>query len=171
LTQRNLSEAETQYRLAWEADQPAVAAEKLFRVLASIGDAAARSAFLTEWIAAYPDSSSAMLFVAMDKHQDGDVSGAQALYEKVLQLQPNASAALNNLGWIYFEKNDRRALALLEQAVEAAPENAAVLDSYGWALFKFGQRDKGLPYLEKALKLQPENSEIADHLAEAKKRM
>jgi tetratricopeptide (TPR) repeat protein len=171
LTQRNLSEAETQYRLAWEADQPAVAAEKLFRVLASIGDAAARSAFLTEWIAAYPGSSSAMLFVAMDKHQDGDVSGAQALYEKVLQLQPNASAALNNLGWIYFEKNDRRALALLEQAVEAAPENAAVLDSYGWALFKFGQRDKGLPYLEKALKLQPENSEIADHLAEAKKRM
>ena len=93
------------------------------------------------------------------------------MYEKVLQLQLIAAAALNNLGWIYFEKNDRRALALLEQAVEAAPENAAVLDSYGWALFKFGQRDKGLPYLEKALKLQPENSEIANHLAEAKKRM
>jgi tetratricopeptide (TPR) repeat protein len=87
-------------------------------------------------------------------------------YEAVLEKLPNNVMALNNLGWIYFEKNDDRALPLLKKAVELAPNNAAVLDSYGWVLAKTGNKTEGLKYLEKAHELAPEEAEIKAHLEE-----
>ncbi|MFT5719576.1 MAG: Tfp pilus assembly protein PilF, partial [Oleiphilaceae bacterium] len=69
----------------------------------------------------------------------------------------------------YFEQGDDAALKLLKRAADLAPGSAAVLDSYGWVLAKSGRVDEGLVYLEKANQLSPENQEIADHLAAAKK--
>jgi Tfp pilus assembly protein PilF len=100
------------------------------------------------------------------------VSGAAErsvpLYERLLQAQPNNVVALNNLGWLYFEKADRRALELLEKAAQLAPENASVLDSYGWVLAKSGKVSEGVSQLEKAYKLAPDNAEIKAHLEQAK---
>ena len=58
---------------------------------------------------------------------------------------------------------------LLERASGLAPKSPAVLDSYGWVLHKFGRTSEGLPFLEQAVSLQPENAEIKAHYEEAKK--
>ena len=75
--------------------------------------------------------------------------------------------ALNNLGWIYFEKDNDKALPTLKRAYELAPESPAILDSYGWVLVKKGKVQEGLVHLKKANKIDPSIQEIADHLKEA----
>ena len=122
-----------------------------------------------EWLLASPNSVSARLYQAINHQQRGQRLKAMEGYERLLKLAPNHAMALNNLGWIYFEKKDDRALAILKRAHEMAPESAAILDSYGWVLAQQGQVEKGLKLLEKANQLAPGNKEIAEHLDAAKK--
>jgi len=86
-----------------------------------------------------------------------------------LLVQPNNIAALNNLGWLYFESNDPGSEDLLRRAQKLAPNNPAVLDSLGWVLYKRGNAEEGIRYLEQANQLAPDNAEISMHLAEAKR--
>lgn len=143
-------------------------AEKLYRVLGVLGDKPAQSKFLQDWLTKLPNSTPALMYQSLAYQQRGQRIKAVEGYEKVLKLAPNNVMALNNLGWIYFEKKDARALELLAKAVELAPESPAVLDSYGWALVDNGKVSEGLPYLEKAHKLAPEMEEIEEHLNAAR---
>ncbi len=156
------------YKDAWETNPSEIAAEKLHRTLSILNETAARNELLASWVQRFPDSVPANLFQAMQYQQRGQRTRAAELYENLLELDPNHVAAMNNLGWLYFEKQDNRALPLLKKAAELAPESPAVLDSYGWVLFKNGQIREGLAYLEKANQLAPGNNEIAEHLKEAK---
>jgi predicted Zn-dependent protease len=156
------------YQDAWDSSKNSGAAEKLHRTLGLLGKSGARSELLAQGYEPYPDNLLAMLFVALEKQGAGEVDEAANVYEALLAKRPDSVAALNNLGWIYFEKNDKRALDLLAHAAELAPTSAAVLDSYGWVLHKFGKTSEGLPYLKKASDLQPENKEIQQHYSEAK---
>lgn len=165
----NLTEkAQVHYAQAWRDNPSEVAADKLFKVLAQLKDEDARRKHLRSWLAKFPDSSQAHFYQAIDYQQRGQRTKAVESYEAVLKQAPDNVVVLNNLGWIYFEKNDSRALELLEKAVELAPDNAAVLDSYGWVLVKNNRVKEGLDLLEKASKLAPDNEEIASHYKEAK---
>jgi predicted Zn-dependent protease len=166
---KDYAAARQQYQQAWDAAKNSAIAEKLHRTLGVLGETEARSELLAQWYEAYPDNLLAMLFVGMERQGAGQADEAAKVYEALLAQRPDSVAALNNLGWIYFEKNDKRAIELLARAVELAPNSAAVLDSYGWVLHKFGQTSEGLPYLKKAAELQPENEEIVEHYNEAKK--
>ncbi|KZX80774.1 hypothetical protein A3715_07870 [Oleiphilus sp. HI0009] len=165
---KDLASARSEYEAAWEISKTPGVAEKLHRVLGLLKDDSARTAFLAEWYTAQPDNPLAMLLVGMQSQQSGDVDKASTVYETLLTQRPDSVAALNNLGWIYFERGDKKALELLSRAAELAPNSAAVLDSYGWVLHKFGRTEEGLPYLEKAAALQPDNAEIQGHFLEAK---
>lgn len=169
LKNKDLEEAKAQFKKSWASSPSAVAGEKLFRVLGILKQKSAQDKHLEDWIAKFPNNSLAVLFQAVNKQQKGDQPEAIVGYEKVLKVAPNNVMALNNLGWIYFEQGDDAALKLLKRAADLAPGSAAVLDSYGWVLAKSGRVDEGLVYLEKANQLSPENQEIADHLAAAKK--
>jgi len=168
LAKKDYQSARQAYEAAWAMAKAPGVAEKLHRVLGLLGDAKARSAFLAEWYSAQPDNLLAMLMVGMESQQNGDNDKAATVYETLLTQRPDSVAALNNLAWIYFERGDDKSIELLARAVELAPNSAAVLDSYGWVLHKFGKTEQGLPYLEKAVELQPNNDEIKGHLAEAK---
>ncbi len=165
---KDYAAARSAYEQAWEISKVPGVAEKLHRVLGLLQDDKARSAFLAEWYSAQPDNLLAMLLVGMESQQKGDVAKAQTVYETLLTQRPDSVAALNNLGWIYFEQGDQKALELLGKAVELAPNSPAVLDSYGWVLHKFGKTAEGLPYLQKAAELKPDNAEIQAHYEEAK---
>jgi len=168
LANKDIENARTHYTRAWEDNPSEVAADKLFKVLSQLGDGNAQDAHLASWLKKFPDNIEATLYQAMRYQKSGQRNKAIEGYETVLKRSPDNVMVLNNLGWIYFEKNDDRALELLKKAVGLAPENAAVLDSYGWVLVKGGQVKEGLAYLEKANALAPDIQEIAEHLKEAK---
>ena len=99
--------------------------------------------------------------------QENDFKQAEAHYDAMLTQQTDNVLALNNLAYLYFQKNDPRALDLAKRAYDKAPESAAVLDTYGYILIKQGQPKVGLPILEKAAGLAPKANDIQFHLAEA----
>jgi tetratricopeptide (TPR) repeat protein len=168
LANRDINSAKLHFKDAWRQSPVDAVAEKLFKVLGALEQRDEQLKHLENWLEIIPNSIPATLYQAINYQQTMQKTKAIAEYEKVLNVVPNNVMALNNLGWIYFEKNDDRALPLLKQASELAPESAAVLDSYGWVLANSGQREKGLKYLEKAHKLAPEEAEIKAHLDEVK---
>lgn len=169
LKNKDFPEAKKQFTNAWVAYPSDTSGEKLFNVLGLLKQKPEQNKHLEEWVAAFPNNPLATLFQSVKFQQRGQLTKAVDGYNKVLKIAPNNVMALNNLGWIYFEKNNDTALTLLKKAAELAPESAAVLDSYGWVLANKGQVAEGLAYIEKANKLSPETQEIKDHLASVKK--
>jgi len=163
----DLEGAKKYYSLAWKNNPSEIIADKLFKVLGVMKDKAAQRQHVNDWLSVFPNSPAATLYQAISYQQRGQRIKALEAYEKLLKVFPDNVMALNNLGWIYFEKNNDNALPTLKRAYELAPDSPAVLDSYGWVLVKKGKVEEGLAHLKKANKIDPSIQEIADHLKEA----
>lgn len=98
------------------------------------------------------------------------VDEAVKTLEEILARSPEYDQALNYLGYMLADRNERLdyALELIEKAINLSPNNAAYLDSYGWVLYRLGDIDKALVQLHKAVALA-EDSVIYDHLGDAYK--
>ena len=166
---QNLPQARDIYQRIWTQNPSEPIAEKLFMLLGFLDESSEQLKHLDNWLERFPQSPKPMLFRAIKYQERGQRIKAAELYERLLAITPNNVAALNNLGWIYFEKGDQRSIPTLEKAVQLAPKNSAVLDSLGWVLFKNGRVAEGRKYLKKAKDLSPDNKEIAEHYAEAMK--
>lgn len=83
---------------------------------------------------------------------------------------PNAMV-LNNLAFAKSKLGENEdAIRIALKAVELAPDHPAVLDTAGWLLVETGSdRSRGLAMLEKAARLDPDNTAIAQRLAAAKR--
>jgi tetratricopeptide (TPR) repeat protein len=90
--------------------------------------------------------------------------------EQVLDEFPEDPSALNDLGYLWADRNIRlnRAYRMIRKAVEAEPNNGAYRDSLGWVLFRLGRVSEAITELQKAAELEPDPV-ILDHLAEALK--
>lgn len=168
LAKGQVREARTYLSDAWALHPTDALGQKLFRVLSELNETKARQEHLDAWLEAFPDSQAALLFKAIAYQSRGQNLRAAELYERLLSINPNSVAALNNLGWLYFEKGDDRAEKTLRSAMALAPDNAAVLDSLGWVLYKAGSKSEALDLMEQAYKLAPENAEIKAHYEEVK---
>ncbi len=168
IVKKDMNSAKKHLTNAWKKYPSDSAAEKLYKVMGALGDSQSQGKHLKNWLEVLPSSSVATLYQAISYQQTMQKTKAITAYEIVLDKQPDNVMALNNLGWIYFEKNDDRSLPTLKKAAELAPNNAAVLDSYGWVLANNGKKEEGLKYLEKAHKLAPDEKEIKAHLDEIK---
>jgi Tfp pilus assembly protein PilF len=89
------------------------------------------------------------------------------MYESVLQKDPKNVLALNNLGSIYQQGKDPRALKYFEQARQLMPRNSAIADNVGWLLVEQGNTARGVEVLREAMMLAPQNPQIRYHLAVA----
>lgn len=89
--------------------------------------------------------------------------------KKVLELNPNNADAQNFLGYSYAEAgvNLDEAEKLIREALRAKPDSGHILDSLGWVLYKKGQYDKALTELERAHRIMPQDSTVAEHLGDA----
>jgi putative PEP-CTERM system TPR-repeat lipoprotein len=88
--------------------------------------------------------------------------------EKLLANEENNPVLLNNLAWLYQQKNDKRALDYGERAYKAAPKSAAVIDTLGWILVEQGHDVKrGAELLAEAHQIAPKQGDIQYHLAYA----
>jgi tetratricopeptide (TPR) repeat protein len=99
----------------------------------------------------------------------GDPEQAEKYFEKCLQLAPDFTEALNDLGYMWAERGVKleKARELIEQALKTEPKNAAYLDSLGWVLFKLNQPKEALGHLLKAIELSKEpDATVFDHLGD-----
>lgn len=78
-------------------------------------------------------------------------------YEKLIKEQPNNIVVLNNLSWLYMEKNlFSQALMYAEKAYSLSAEVPNVVDTYAQVLLKSGKKAKALLKAEQAYQLSKE---------------
>jgi tetratricopeptide (TPR) repeat protein len=86
----------------------------------------------------------ALLLGAQNRHTE-----AQARFERILEIDPRAAVAANNLAWIYADGDGNldRALELAQVAKAALPDDPAVNDTLGWVYYKKNLAQSAIPFL------------------------
>lgn len=87
-------------------------------------------------------------------------------FERCLELRPDDWGTLNNYAYYLAERGIEleKALAMSRRTIEAEPDNANSLDTYAWLLHLLGRDAEGLPYMRKAVKLDPQSETLQQHL-------
>lgn len=100
--------------------------------------------------------------------RSGDMERAEKIFEKCLDIYPDADEVLNYLAYMWAEAGVKldRAREYVARALEKEPSNGAYVDTLGWILFKQGKYEEALPLLEKAYELAGHDAVIADHVAD-----
>jgi predicted TPR repeat methyltransferase len=102
------------------------------------------------------DNAAALLAQAVRLHQQGRFDEAQALYRRVLDLDPRQFDALHLLGVIERQRGQpARAVELITQALRIDPQQARAHCNLGAALQDLGRTDDALASYEAALRLDP----------------
>lgn len=114
-----------------------------------------------------PNSNRLLFSRALLHEQQGQLPLAEQDLRNILAREPDNSAALNALGYIFADHNIRldEARELLLKAIALNPEDPAILDSIGWLYFRTGNYPEALTYLRRAYAAHPD-PEIAAHLGE-----
>jgi tetratricopeptide (TPR) repeat protein len=94
---------------------------------------------------------------------------ARATYEQVLQHDPQAAVAANNLAWLYAEEgvNIDLALQLAQTAKAGLPKNAEANDTLGWIYYRKGLLSPAIREFEEAVQRDPLNPIYQYHLGMA----
>jgi eukaryotic-like serine/threonine-protein kinase len=112
---------------------------------------------LQEIAAKYPREKEVHASLSMSFRQKKMYPEAIAELNKALDLDPQWASALNQLGYLYLERDDlAKAGEYLKKAVLAAPGDANPLDSLGEYYFRTGQLDEAVAQYQKALRIKPD---------------
>ena len=102
----------------------------------------------------------------LDKLGQWDI--AKALLLNLIEKDTNDAYSLNYLSYSLSLKNNNLdlALSLIKKAIEIDPNNGFFLDTLGWVQYQRKDYISAVFYLEKAVTLEPNSSEIMNHLAD-----
>ena len=116
-----------------------------------------------------PDSVSANTIIAMLYEAEGNKGEARKRYERIIQIDPGAAVAANNLAYSYAEDggNLDLALQLAQTARQKLPESAEVADTLGWVYVKKDLATLAIPRLEEAVAKSPGTALLHFHLGVA----
>lgn len=93
---------------------------------------------------------------AVALHQADDLTEAEAIYHKVLAVQPDQPDVLYLLGTIRFQQNRHfEALELLQRSVKLNPTNVAAHNNLGKVFDGLGRWEESVASYERALRLNP----------------
>jgi len=93
---------------------------------------------------------------------------SEAEFRKVLETNPEQSNALNYLGYMLADRNQRldEAYNMIKKALDLDPDNGAYLDSLGWVYFRQGKFDEAQGLLQRALDRIGSDPTVHDHLGD-----
>jgi putative PEP-CTERM system TPR-repeat lipoprotein len=117
-------------------------------------------------IVAHPKDMQAMMLQGAIQERLKDYAGELATYEKILSIDPNSVAALNNVAFLYGEHlgNLDKALDAAEQAEKLQPDEPHIGDTLGWILYRRHQYARALALLTDSANRQPSDPEVQFHL-------
>ncbi|MEW6367218.1 MAG: tetratricopeptide repeat protein [Acidobacteriota bacterium] len=95
-----------------------------------------------------------------------EVDAAIAALEEVTAAKPDFAAAHLQLGMSHQQSNDRaKALESYRKVLELEPQNLAALYNMGVLLYAENKPEDALPYLERAIEIKKDDSEIHETTA------
>lgn len=105
-------------------------------------------------------------------YRTGRYDRAWQAFDRCIALHPNDWVALNNYAYYLSEQHRDldKAEMMSRRTIEAEPDNANSLDTYAWILHLLGRDAEALPYMEKAVRLDPDSDTLRRHLHEIKQR-
>lgn len=136
-------------------------------LLLEAGEVAAALAALDEALADNPGELELHYARALARKRAQDFPGLEADLRAILEQDPDHAMALNALGYILADRNERlpEAKRLIERALALQPDEPAYIDSMGWVEYRLGNLQRARKLLERAFALLPDH-EIAAHLGE-----
>jgi hypothetical protein len=112
-----------------------------------------------------------LMQTALMKHRDGDFDAARAIYEQILEDDPDHTAANLNLASVHLDGSDTQEAADLLQHVLALDEDNGVAHLlYSRACFLTGNHDEGYAHVAAAFELIPEEEGVAAEFVSAMRR-
>lgn len=104
-------------------------------------------------------------------YRTGQYAKAWSAFDKYLALKPDDWGMMNNYAYYLAERNEQleKAEQMSRRTIEADPDNANSLDTYAWILHLLGRDSEALPYMEKAVRLDPKSETLLRHLNEIRK--
>ncbi len=101
-----------------------------------------------------PSQNDQLLTRALEKHQAGQIRGAQGLYSEILERDPSHRDALHYAGLAAHQIGDSRlAITLMERSLKTGPGAAHQYINFGQVLEASGLLDRALECYEKAVAL------------------
>ncbi|PSW21197.1 PEP-CTERM system TPR-repeat protein PrsT [Photobacterium sanctipauli] len=126
------------------------------------------ASFLKSVIEQYGEAAQPLSLMLAQLQLDSKPDEAIARYEAIIQREPNNVIALNNVAWLYLEKqNYTQACQSAEKAYELAKTLPEVQDTYGFCLLKSGKTEQSLQPLKMAYENRKTNIEISLHYVES----
>ena len=96
----------------------------------------------------------------------GDLAGAVASYESLLQIAPRLAPAYNNLGSLYLRQHEyKKAAATLEKGLKIDPKMSSASALLGIALYELGDYAAAGRSLQSALRANPKDNNAELFLA------
>lgn len=115
------------------------------------------------------DETDRLLTMGEDLFERGDLEGSRRCFERVLELFPRQTAALNNLGVIAMQRQEpQSAINYFTSALESDPFYRDALLNFADLLRTLGLSHEMVPYLEKAAQRDPGDEELISTLGVAK---
>ena len=102
-----------------------------------------------------PQNSRMMLALAMLYQQTNQIDKATALYEKLLQLNPDNLIAVNNYAWLLCENKQQyqEALKWANRGLEKAPNYIDLIDTRGMIYYRLQQYQNACAEFQKCVNL------------------
>ena len=115
-----------------------------------------------------PPEVTALITEARDQFVRGNFAGAEELYQKFVELQPNNVVALANLGVSQFRQGKLTAAQLaLEKALAVDPKDAFTLTTLGAVMIEQNRIEDAIGYLERANGSQADDAITLNYLGVA----
>jgi putative PEP-CTERM system TPR-repeat lipoprotein len=130
------------------------------------GRGADASRLLGEWLETSPNDVNARMALISQDLSSRRYAEAEKQLEIILEKTPTNAVALNNLAWLYHQRNDPRARGIAQKAWLLAP-TPHISDTLGWILTTQGEAVLALPLLRQAARELPEEGAVHYHLAVA----
>ncbi len=113
-----------------------------------------------------PKPVAALTLAGIILEAQGKTQEARARFERVLQINPSAPVAANNLAWIYVESgaNLDLALQLAQTAQRGLPESPEVSNTLGLIYYKKNLLSLAIPALKASADRDPNNALYLHHL-------
>ena len=94
--------------------------------------------------------------LALQKHKKNNFQDAKKFYIETLKLNPNYSAAHNNLGILFNQlKEYKKAIKCFERVIQIDPNDSVAYSNLGNIIINLGEHQKAISYFEKAIQINP----------------
>jgi tetratricopeptide (TPR) repeat protein len=167
-TLKRYEDAAAAYTAAMQANPSPALALNTALTLNVAGHPDQATKLLRDWIASNPDDVASLAALASLDIAARRLDDGQMHLQSVLAKRPNDPTTLNNLAWVYQQKNDNRARPLAQRAYLLSPQPQTA-DTLGWILTTEGHAAQALPLLRQALSGLQTEPGVAYHYAVALK--